>query len=236
MLLLENNKVRDCFTLARCIFETTINACFIAGNGQTTESQAVKHAVQKAHREKQRRFTFRHTPLNVGWPHGPVPPNHPMVVAALAEYTSKKGREITSWTQEAIEERIEAIEKWLGPEIGDRLRFAMFSIYRDSSEIIHGTLYSVLSFAGTWNIPAQSRSKLTMEGYHRALATTLSLQVAGCLNTAIRAACRLSGDDNNASVANDVLRAVKEAPWAKGLKISPDGYPMRDPLKNPTGI
>lgn len=223
MLLLENSKIRDCFPLARCILETTVNACFIAATGQVTEDQAIKHAVQKAHREKSRQFKFRHSPLKVGWPYGPIVPTDPMAAAALAEYTSKKGREITSWTSDALEERIERIETWLGKQTGDRLRFSLFSIYRFSSEVAHGTLYSILQFMGTWDIPLKIRSDTALALHHGGLITELSLHVVGSLNTSIRAGCRLSGDNGNASVADDLFKAITEMKWAQNLKIGPDG-------------
>ena len=67
-----------------------------------------------------------------------------------------------------------------------------------------------------------------LDRFHGGLATELSLQVAGCLNIAIRAAGRLVGDESNANVADEILTAVKTVPWAQNLKIGPTGYPTRE--------
>src|SRR5688500_10920835 len=57
----------------------------------------------------------------------------------LQEYTSKTGREITSWTPETVKERLEAIDRRFGRDTARGLIFGIL-IYRHASEIAHGTL------------------------------------------------------------------------------------------------
>jgi Family of unknown function (DUF5677) len=220
MLLLENHKLRDCFPLARCVLETTINACFIAALGPQAGSQAMKHAVQKAHRDNSRGFQFRYYPVKVGWVGPTITPTHPVVKEAFDEYSSKKGREITSWTAETLNERVEQIEAWLGKSSGDHLRFSIFSIYGFASEIAHGTLYSVLRFVGVWDIPPHQQSASALTLHQGGLGTEAALNVANCLNIAIHAACQLVGDLSPAVTADDLFQRIKKMRWAQDLELN----------------
>jgi hypothetical protein len=179
----------------------------------------MKHAVQKAHRDNSRGFEFRYHPVKVGWLGPPIVPTHPLVKVAFAEYSSKKGREITSWTAETLNERVEKIEAWLGKNPGDHLRFSVFSIYGFASEIAHGTLYSVLRFVGVWDIPPHQQSASAMALHQGGLGTEAALNVANCVNIAIHAACKLVGDPNPAVTADDLFQGIKKMRWAQHLEF-----------------
>jgi hypothetical protein len=141
-LLATHGKLRDCFVIARTVFETIINFCFICGEGDEA-ARAEAHARQKAYRDLQRELEINQRKLSVQWTGQIDLSNNPEIVEAIAEFTSSKGREIRSWTPETIKERIEAIEARYGSKVAINLQFAYLAIYRHSSEIAHGTLCSM---------------------------------------------------------------------------------------------
>lgn len=53
-LLAPQGKMRDCFVIARMVFETIVNFCFICGEGDEAAARAKAHAMQKTHRDLQR--------------------------------------------------------------------------------------------------------------------------------------------------------------------------------------
>jgi hypothetical protein len=68
--------------------------------------------------------------------------------SAIAEFTRRKGGEITHWTPETVEQKIVAIGARYGAEVSGDLLFAYFSIYRHASEIAHGSFFGALFSCG----------------------------------------------------------------------------------------
>ena len=50
-ILAVNGKARDCFVLARTIYETAVNFCFICAKGKEAAEKARRHALQKSFRD-----------------------------------------------------------------------------------------------------------------------------------------------------------------------------------------
>lgn len=67
---------------------------------------------------------------------------------ALSDFTTKKGKEINSWTPETTKTKLETIGKIYGEYVNGLLTFAFFSLYRDVSEIIHNSYYGVRIYLG----------------------------------------------------------------------------------------
>lgn len=139
--------VRDGFGIARSITETVTNALYFMASGPELAERAFRHATQRAVRyakqewligdEKVRPFADL---ANHEDPQGEI-------ADLLAEFTSKKGREI-SWISESVEQRIAFIEQNLSRKVAVSLRASFYMIYRESSEILHGSLYGILFFLG----------------------------------------------------------------------------------------
>jgi hypothetical protein len=85
---------------------------------------------------------------------------------ALAEFTRKSGAERTTWCDEDIYDRIKIIENRFP---GTNLSFgaSTISIYRHSSEILHGTYFGVRYF---WTDSAGRRVSSRQEAEHLFLA------------------------------------------------------------------
>jgi hypothetical protein len=193
-VLVAHELFRDAFPTARTIFETALNAVYILSPGSDAEEKAVKHAKQKSHRHITTTYEFKTQP-SIGWPKSLVfdPPQD--YKEALREYTSKKGREVTSWTPETINSRIDSVEKWLGTRLGDGLRFQYESIYPLASEFAHGTFYSVMFWLGAYNLAGDAKSEEFVR-YHRVSETAVTaIHVTGTLQVAIKAICKTIGND-----------------------------------------
>jgi len=158
--LAQYGKMRDCFVLSRTAFETLVNVCFILAKGDATAIRARQHASQKAYRDLSRISNINGGTLHIKY-EGHREPT-PEIQAALDEFTSKKGREITSWTPETTAEQIAVIEAKFGREVGTTFHFALLAIYRHSSEIAHGTYFGALFALGMTNPngPPETKEKL----------------------------------------------------------------------------
>lgn len=151
--LIERQKLRDSYVVARVIYETSLNACFLLTDPETLSARAGVHAKQKAMRslvraielagEKIFEFKVRGADDILG------DPEHQKL---LQEFTSRSGREITSWTPENLQQRLEAINLKFGVKRTRGLAFGLL-LYRHASEIAHGTLYGTLFSWGAMDLP-----------------------------------------------------------------------------------
>ena len=109
-VLVKQLKLRDAYVIARVVYETSLNACFLITDHQVLSLRAHTHAKQKALRGLARAievsgekiFEFKvegveallQRPKHKEW---------------LEEFTTKSGREVTSWTPENVSQRLEAV-------------------------------------------------------------------------------------------------------------------------------
>jgi hypothetical protein len=145
--------VRDCFPIVRSIVETMVNACYVLAGGSEVAEKAIRHAQQKYYRDMDRTWGQGDNLLRV---HAVDVPNFKWdidLAEALAEFTSKKGKE-KNWTEDSVPVRITTIEKKLSLTIAKVLLGAYAIVYGDSSEITHGSLYGInLFFHGRGQSP-----------------------------------------------------------------------------------
>lgn len=165
--LAQTSKVRDCYVLARTAFETIINICFICAKGDEAARRAKNHALQKAYRDLSRELDINGKKLTVKWNGEVKRDSNPELQAALDEFTSKKGREITSWTPETIQKQIEIIDTRYGKRISTNLQFALISIYRHASEIAHGTFFGALFALGLTSPSGPPKSPEELQNHQR---------------------------------------------------------------------
>lgn len=142
--LVNQLKLRDAYVIARVVYETSVNACFLLTNPEALSARATTHAKQKALRSLVRAIAIAGNQIFEFRPDGVEEllgdPRHQ---EWLREFTSRSGREITSWTSENVQQRLEAVYLKFGPEDTRGLAFGLL-LYRLASEIAHGTLYGTL--------------------------------------------------------------------------------------------
>jgi hypothetical protein len=153
-LLADNNHLRDLIILSRPFIESIINVGFICAKGNEAVLKSKKYAYQKGYRDlfreiKLNDFEIKNNLTNHKEFIDPHRPEH--LVEALDEYTRNNGNEINSWTDETARQKVEIIGKKYGLGVNGFLTFAFFNIYRDVSEIIHGSYYGVRIMTGMQN-------------------------------------------------------------------------------------
>ncbi len=67
---------------------------------------------------------------------------------AVHDYTTSKGKEKNAWTDETTFQKLEAVGAKYGVGVNGFLSFAFLNIYRDVSEIIHGSYYGARIYLG----------------------------------------------------------------------------------------
>jgi hypothetical protein len=143
-LLAAHEALRDAYVVSRTIYETSVNACFITTDIVGLSSRARIHANQKALRSLVRKIEIAGRPLfEFKHPHAEELLQRPDHKGWLDQFTSKSGREITSWTPENVQQRLEAVHLKFGEKATRGLAYGLL-LYRHASEISHGTLYGTL--------------------------------------------------------------------------------------------
>lgn len=147
-ILAPSGKVRDIFVMSRSIIETIINICYILGKGEEAINNAKAHLKQKAFRDLNRESLIDGRGIKVTWSGLDSFKIDNELKEAVDRYTSRKGREISSWTNESIINRLEYIYEKYGNNVGDKLHFPFYAIYRHASEISHGSFFGALVTLG----------------------------------------------------------------------------------------
>lgn len=138
---------RDCYSIARSIIETAINACFIIAEGEPAAERAARHALQKSYRDLKRESVVGDSVIRLVYGGVPDVTDIAGLREDMDEFTSGAGRE-KGWTDLSVNDRISRTGAVLGPSIATSLHWARFAVYRHSSEILHGTLFGALYFLG----------------------------------------------------------------------------------------
>jgi hypothetical protein len=151
LLLLENNHYRDVIILSRPFLEAVINIGFIMAKGDKAVIDSKKYAYQKGYRDLFRGIDINDFKIKSGFTEfvdefEKAAPTQ--MKEALEDFSTKKGKEINSWTPETAKAKVEIIGEKYGTYVNGLLTFAFFTIYRDVSEIIHNSYYGVRIFIG----------------------------------------------------------------------------------------
>ncbi|MEQ9098280.1 MAG: DUF5677 domain-containing protein [Imperialibacter sp.] len=151
LLLVENKHYRDMIILSRPFLEAVINVGFICAEGDAAVLSSKKYAYQKGYRDLFHGIDINGFKVEKALADNldeieKAAPNH--MKEALADFTTKSGKEINSWTPETTKLKLEKIGKTYGLYVNGLLTFAFYSIYRDVSEIIHNSYYGARIYLG----------------------------------------------------------------------------------------
>jgi hypothetical protein len=152
---------RDTLALSRTVLEISINIGYFSIKDKDAIQQALDHAKQKSFRDLTRSVDIGdHTFYSSIGTRLEVEPTEELK-EVLDGYTTKKGKEVRSWTgnaNDSVPKKIELIKSHYGDSTASCFEFLMHNIYRHSSEIIHGTIFGAL-YAGGITTPMETRPK-----------------------------------------------------------------------------
>jgi hypothetical protein len=207
LLLSEHRKFRDCLVTARTIYLTIVNICFICAKGKIAADRAIRHANQKAYRDFNRELSINDNRMTIRATGIVDLDQLPELKAAMAEFTSRKGRERRAWSEENLEQQLETIDRKYGKKVSMMLLFG-FTFYRHASEVAHGTLFGTLWALGTF----AGQPPKDLVSYERGHLLTILLRLACCLTALIsvveREAFVEGGTPENIAASHAVLDEI----------------------------
>jgi Family of unknown function (DUF5677) len=215
--LAHTGHTRDSFVLARTAFETIVNICFVCAKGNEVAKRADRHADQKAYRDLTRILQISEQKVTIKWQGNIDLDKYQNLKESIAEFTSKKGREITSWTPETVEKEIEAIGEKYGNSISLNLQFALIAIYRHASEIAHGTYFGALFALGMTSPDGVPESREELETYDRGNMSMVLLMLSISISSLLSILAKEMPFTRKYS--NELRRAInelKKEPWTEG--------------------
>jgi hypothetical protein len=227
ILLAENNHHRDLIILSRPFLESIINVGFICAKGESAVVDSKKYAYQKGYRDLFRGIDINSFKIKSGFndyldEFEKAAPQD--MKDALADFTTKKGKEVMSWTPETTKTRLELIGKKYGDYVNGLLTFAFFSIYRDVSEIIHNSYYGVRIYLGMQqkDMTAFKNADEAAEyfGKHQENLATLILQQ---INISINALLNILNQKFKLDSTNDIFKRSNDNLVDYANKISTVG-------------
>ena len=213
-LLAPQGKMRDCFVVARTVFETIVNFCFMCSEGNEAAARAEAHARQKAYRDLQREVDIDQRTLTVQWSGQVDLSSNPDLKAAVDEFTSRKGRE-RDWTPENVKQRIEAIDAKYGPKVATYLQVAFLAIYRHASEIADGTLFGSLFALGATRPSGPPTSTEDMAKHQRSNLTMILMVLGFSISSLLRVVASELPLQTLIDESDTAATELKKEGWAK---------------------
>lgn len=193
--------VKDCHIITRSLVETIVNTCYILTEGDKAALQAFRHAEQRSFRELNRSANVGEFEIKLFMTNAPKAEDIQGMTDMINEFTSARGRE-KNWTDLTINERVELIRS-KHPKSATLLSISVFWSYRLSSEITHGSLYSILKVLGVYS---------HKQGHTYADQTTASLVAQQeTLLIVIAMALKALADVFSTNFDADVIREVSDS-------------------------
>jgi len=169
------NKMRDCYVISRMIYETSINVLYIAATNFDAMENMIEYTKEKSKYESARSIATDKEAISIvfdGEKHAVgFSKNNPITM---------KG-DPRDWTKENLAKRINVINKKYGDMVARFLQIAHLTIYRTSSDIVHGTLYGMRHSLGVVNKKDESFSIEGMLNHNFGTIITLLLTVSQCI-------------------------------------------------------
>lgn len=169
------NKMRDCYVISRMLYETSINILYIAATNFEAMDEMIEYTKQKTNFESARSISIDKTTVSFvfdGKSHS---------VGFGKENSIDMKGDPRDWTKQNLSRRINIINKKYGDLVTHFLQVAHLTIYRTSSDIVHGTLYGMRHSLGLVNKADGSFSIEGMLNHNFGTIITLLLTVSQCI-------------------------------------------------------
>lgn len=216
-ILCENARINQAYIVSRALLERLTNFCFLQLCTAPEFSDYVDYSLNKAGRSLDRSIEANgkvkaRIALNGG--DFELPPE---ISAAIAKFTSERGREKTRWTNVSLPDRAAVIEAKLG---NTGLFMSLLTIYADASEALHGTLYGAAFHLGAYQA-SPPHDQASLDQHRHQTLSALYLMAGGGIDT-LFSLLASPGDSDFKNVALASKNAFKEAAIATGLAASKD--------------
>jgi len=210
-------QTRDCYSIARSVVEVAVNVCYIMAEGAPTAERAFRHARQKAFQDLERESKIGESVIRLTYSGRPDPSSVKGMEEDIAEFTSREGRE-KGWVEASIDKRIEAVGERFGKGLLTRLHFARFMVYRHSSEVLHGTLFSAMYFFGAVAPSGEQRTLEQARDYMGQQHMMILLATVLALLATVEAFHRAYGFRSASEAGEKLLEELRTIPL-----LNPDG-------------
>ncbi|MBI3350812.1 MAG: hypothetical protein HY020_26895 [Burkholderiales bacterium] len=211
-ILCENARINQAYIISRALLERMANFCFLQLCTNPEFSDYIDYSLNKAGRSLDRAIEANgHVKARISLNGGDFElPSE--INAAIAKFTSERGREKTRWTSVSLPDRVAVIEAKLG---STGLFMSLLTIYADASEALHGTLYGAAFHLGTYQ-PSPPHDQQSLEQHLHQTRSALYLMAGGGIDTLFALLASL-GDSHFKNVALASKEAFKDSAIATGL-------------------
>lgn len=206
-------QTRDCYSICRSIVELAINICYICAKGEEAVNRAQRHAMQKSYRDLNRKSNIGDRNISFQFGNMDEIEMPQELQDAIDEFTSQRGRE-KGWTDLSVDDRCKAVGSVFGDDVLTPLHLARFAIYRHSSEILHGTFFSVMFFAGQTepNHPKNPNEWIeTIASRH----IMILLTTIGSIDAVVNAISIITGVDELKAISKSLFDPIRKSPYFK---------------------
>ena len=215
-LLGEAARLNQAYIISRALLERLTNFCFLQLCTEAEFNDYVDYSLNKVGRRLDRNIEANgHEKARIALQGGDfeLPPE---IAAAVAKFTSERGREKTRWTAVSLPDRAAVVEAKLG---GTGLFMSLLMIYADASEALHGTLYGAAFHLGAYDIGTVPHDQQSLDRHRYSTLSCLYLMAGGAIDTLLSLLCVLD-DPAYSRSALASKNAFKIAAVHTGLAIA----------------
>lgn len=215
-LLGEAARLNQAYIISRALLERLTNFCFLQLCTEAEFSNYVDYSLNKVGRRLDRNIEANgQEKARIALQGGDfeLPPE---IAAAVAKFTSERGRQKTRWTDVSLPDRAAVVEAKLG---GTGLFMSLLMIYADASEALHGTLYGAAFHLGAYDIGAVPHDQQSLDHHRYSTLSCLYLMAGGAIDTLLLLLCALD-DPTYSRSALASTNAFKIAAAHTGLAVA----------------
>jgi hypothetical protein len=215
-LLGEAARLNQAYIISRALLERLTNFCFLQLCTDAEFDNYIDYTLNKVGRRMDRNIEANgKEKARIALQGGDfeLPPE---IAAAVAKFTSDRGREKTRWTTVSLPERVAVVEAKLG---GTGLFMSLLTIYADASEALHGTLYGAAFHLGAYDIGSIPHDQESLDRHRYSTLSCLYLMAGGAIDTLLSLLCALN-EPNFGESAMISKSAFKKAAVETGLSVA----------------
>lgn len=201
--------VRAAYIVSRSVLEMMVNVCFVIVGGEEVATRALRHADQKAFRDLDRELSIGEEIIKLQWSGRDNIDLSESLKSSLEEFTTASGKEERRWTPESIQQRIENVADICGSGYVTGLMYALFSVYRHSSEILHGTFFGAIYCTGATLPGGFERSEKELKEHVQESLAMLNYMNAACIRDLLMVMAKTFEDDNLTALVEKSDRNLK---------------------------